>query len=106
MKKEFGSNYASITDVDFTAKYRASCYCNAVQYEVCSDPVDAKVVWLQKSKPKIRLIRDTDQIIPLSVNRRRCESLILDRMELSSTAPCRSSRRTHNILYQESILYY
>ena len=43
MKKEFGSNYASITDVNFKAKYRASCYCNAVQYEVCSDPVDAKI---------------------------------------------------------------
>ena len=43
MKKEFGSNYASITDVNFTAKYRASCYCDAVQYEVCSDPVDAKI---------------------------------------------------------------
>ena len=43
MKKEFGSNYASIADVNFTAKYRASCYCNAVQYEVCSDPVDAKI---------------------------------------------------------------
>ena len=43
MKKEFGSNYASITDVNFTAKYRASCYCDSVQYEVCSDPVDAKI---------------------------------------------------------------
>jgi hypothetical protein len=43
MKKEFGSNYASITDVNFTAKYRASCYCDAVQYEVCSDPVDSKI---------------------------------------------------------------
>lgn len=43
MKKELGSNYASITDVNFTAKYRASCYCDAVQYEVCSDPVDAKI---------------------------------------------------------------
>jgi len=43
MKKEFGSNYASITDVDFTAKYRASCFCDAIQYEVCSDPVDAKI---------------------------------------------------------------
>jgi hypothetical protein len=37
-ENEFGSNYASITDVNFTAKYRASCYCDAVQYEVCSDP--------------------------------------------------------------------
>ena len=35
--------YASISDVNFKAKYRASCYCNAVQYEVCSDPVDAKI---------------------------------------------------------------
>jgi hypothetical protein len=43
MKKEFGSNYASISDVNFKAKYRASCFCNAVQYEVCSDPVDAKI---------------------------------------------------------------
>ena len=43
MKKEFGSDYASISDVNFTVKYRASCYCNAVQYEVCSDPVDAKI---------------------------------------------------------------
>ena len=29
--------------VNITAKYQASCYCNAVQYEVCSDPVDAKI---------------------------------------------------------------
>ncbi len=43
MKNESGSNYASTTDVNFTAKYRASCYCDAVQYEVCSDPVDAKI---------------------------------------------------------------
>ena len=43
MKKEFGSKYASITDDNFTAKYRASCYCDSVQYEVCSDPVDAKI---------------------------------------------------------------
>ena len=43
MKKEFGLNYASITDVNFTAKYRASCHCGGIQYEVCSDPVDAKI---------------------------------------------------------------
>ena len=43
MKREFGEKYASITDVSFTAKYRASCYCNAVGYEVRSDPVDAKI---------------------------------------------------------------
>ena len=43
MNKEFGEEYASITDVSFTAKYRASCFCKAVEYEVSSDPVDAKI---------------------------------------------------------------
>ena len=43
MKKEFEKKYASITDVCFKAKYRASCYCNAVTYEVRSDPVDTKI---------------------------------------------------------------
>ena len=43
MKKEFGPDYASIADVNFKTKYRANCYCNTVQYEVCSDPVDAKI---------------------------------------------------------------
>jgi len=43
MKSDFGLNYASVTDVHFVAKYRASCYCDAVQYEVCSNPVDAKI---------------------------------------------------------------
>ena len=31
MKTEFGSDYASVADVDFVAKYRASSYCGAVQ---------------------------------------------------------------------------
>ena len=43
MKKEFGAKFASMADGHFTAKYRASCYCKAVQYEVRSDPVDAKI---------------------------------------------------------------
>ena len=43
MKKEFGAQFASLTDGHFTAKYRASCSCNAVQYEVRADPVDAKI---------------------------------------------------------------
>ncbi|MDR4496408.1 MAG: hypothetical protein MRK02_00520 [Candidatus Scalindua sp.] len=43
MKREFGESYASVDDVSFTAKYRASCYCSAVEYEVRSDPVDAKI---------------------------------------------------------------
>ena len=43
MKKEFGEKFASVTDSGFTAKYRASCYCRAVQFEVKADPVDAKI---------------------------------------------------------------
>ena len=43
MKREFGEEYASTTDAGFTAKYRASCFCNAVEYEVGFDPVDAKI---------------------------------------------------------------
>jgi hypothetical protein len=43
MENEFGSEYASSADTDFKVKYRASCHCNAVQYEVCADPVDAKI---------------------------------------------------------------
>ncbi len=43
MKIEFGSDYASVADGHFVAKYRANCYCDAVQYEVCADPVDAKI---------------------------------------------------------------
>jgi len=43
MKNEFGSEYASLADADFKAKYRARCYCNAVQFEVRADPVDAKI---------------------------------------------------------------
>jgi hypothetical protein len=43
MAKTFGSAYASIADHGFVVKYRAGCYCNAVQYEVCADPVDAKI---------------------------------------------------------------
>jgi hypothetical protein len=42
-KSEFGDEYASVTDAGFTAKYRASCFCNAVEYEVVADPVDAKI---------------------------------------------------------------
>ena len=43
MGKEFGAEYASAKDASFLAKYRASCYCQAVQIEVCADPVDAKI---------------------------------------------------------------
>ena len=40
MEKEFGPEYASVKDASFIAKYRASCYCKAVQIEVGADPVD------------------------------------------------------------------
>ena len=43
MEKEFGPEYASVGDASFIVKYRASCYCKAVQIEVCADPVDAKI---------------------------------------------------------------
>ena len=43
MQKEFGDAFASIEDTTFTAKYRAKCHCQTVQYEVSADPVDAKI---------------------------------------------------------------
>ena len=43
MKNQLGPEYASITDPNFTPRYRARCHCGAVQYEVCADPVDAKL---------------------------------------------------------------
>ena len=43
MEKEFGPEYASVADAGFIVKYRASCYCRAVQMEVCADPVDATI---------------------------------------------------------------
>ena len=43
MEREFGPEYASVEDAGFIVKYRASCYCKAVQIEVCADPVDAKI---------------------------------------------------------------
>jgi hypothetical protein len=28
---------------DFTPRHRARCYCGAVEFEICADPVDAKI---------------------------------------------------------------
>ena len=39
----FGPAYASADDEAFIAKYRARCLCEAVCYEVCADPLDAKI---------------------------------------------------------------
>ena len=43
MEKELGPEYASVEETRFIVKYRANCYCKAVQIEVCADPVDAKI---------------------------------------------------------------
>jgi len=40
---EFGSEYGSIGDTSFVAKYEARCHCQSVRYEVRADPVDAKI---------------------------------------------------------------
>ena len=38
-----GPGYGSAEDEGFIAKYRARCHCGSVRYEVCADPVDAKI---------------------------------------------------------------
>ncbi len=43
MENRLGSEYASIDDVNFSVKYRASCYCKSIQIEMSADPVDAKI---------------------------------------------------------------
>ncbi len=40
--KGLGPDYASTKDKNFLPRYRASCFCQAIQYEACADPVDAK----------------------------------------------------------------
>ena len=42
-KNRFGDEYAALDDPSFIPKYRAACFCGQVQYEVCADPVDAKL---------------------------------------------------------------
>jgi hypothetical protein len=43
VKNSFGHDYASADDAAFIPKYRATCFCGQVRYEVCADPVDAKL---------------------------------------------------------------
>jgi hypothetical protein len=47
MKHSFGPEYASLEDTEFVVKYKAACFCGAVQYEVSADPVDAKICHCQ-----------------------------------------------------------
>ncbi len=41
--ENIGPEYASPDDRGFVPRYRASCHCGAVAYEVGADPVDAKI---------------------------------------------------------------
>ncbi len=43
MMNEFAETYAPRDERPFEARYRAACHCEAVRYEVCADPVDAKI---------------------------------------------------------------
>lgn len=39
----FSSSYGSPSDLSFIPLYTAHCHCHSVRYEVCADPVDAKL---------------------------------------------------------------
>lgn len=43
MITKFGKDYAAVEDKNFVPKFHAHCYCGVVQFEVCADPVDAKI---------------------------------------------------------------
>ena len=47
MNSEFSRLFGSVADGPFLAKYRASCYCGAVEYGVSADPLDAKICHCQ-----------------------------------------------------------
>lgn len=106
MENVFGSEYASINDEGFIAKYRASCFCDTIQYEVSADPVDSKIchcLACQKlhgapmqwaalfHKRNVRVIKGLDQlhfynsesnrhkrILPCKVSCTICGTLIAD----------------------------
>ena len=106
MISDLGKDYASADDGDFIAKYHASCFCGGVRYEVCSDPLDAKIchcIVCQKlhgapmqwaaifSKKDVRItegiallsfynctLNKDERIQPCKVSCARCHSLIAD----------------------------
>ena len=41
--RELGDPYPSADDERFKVRYRASCHCGSIRYEVSADPVDAKI---------------------------------------------------------------
>ncbi len=43
MPNALGPEYSTIDDAEFIPKYKAACFCGAVQYEVNADPVDSKI---------------------------------------------------------------
>ncbi len=43
MTRPFGPEYASLENTEFVPKYKASCFCGTVRYEVGGDPVDVNI---------------------------------------------------------------
>jgi len=75
----------------FTATYRARCYCGAVAFEVCADPVDAKLCHCPRCqslhgapfqwavifrKQDVRFVRGVDQLFFYHAETRRSERIL------------------------------
>lgn len=103
---EFGSSYGSLDDQSFIAKYHARCHCNAVRYEVRTDPVEATICHCRVCqvlhgapmqwaaifhKPDVRFtagvghlrfynsaLGSKERVLPCKVSCTRCGTLIAD----------------------------
>ena len=101
-----GPGYGSVNAEGFIAKYRARCHCGAVRYEVCADPVDAKICHCRACqalhgapmqwaaifhKHDVRLVTELEElrfynseldqpqrVLPCKVSCARCGTLIAD----------------------------